>query len=134
MSVVTENRTESKSTDNLSIRYLGAALAFTSQAIHLWILPEAFVVTLLPGLFFLFVGISQGLLGVSLLFGPGRWAVRLGIFLNLLIVTIWIIIRIVSLPALTGSAQSTVGLPGIGATIAEIALVAFLLRLRLTNN
>lgn len=113
--------------------YLAAVLAFTSQAIHLWILPEAFSVTLLPGLLFLVVGISQGLLGVSLLFGPGRWALRLGVLLNLLIVTIWIITRVVSLPALTGSAQSTVGLLGIGAVVTEIALVAALTKLSFSN-
>jgi hypothetical protein len=53
--------------------------------------------------------------------------------LNLLIVTIWIITRVVSLPALTGSAQSTVGLLGIGAVVTEIALVAALTKLSFSN-
>lgn len=133
MSVLNQGRTEAVSTRNTMVCYLAAVLAFTSQAIHLWILPEAFSVTLLPGLLFLVVGISQGLLGVSLLFGPGRWALRLGVLLNLLIVTIWIITRVVSLPALTGSAQSTVGLLGIGAVVTEIALVAALTKLSFSN-
>lgn len=134
MSVVDKGRNESGWAGNATVRYTGAVLAFTSQAIHLWILPETFVVTLLPGLFFLFVGISQGLLGVSLLFGPGRWALRWGILLNLLLVAIWIITRIVSLPALTGSAQSNLGLSGIGAMVAEIALVALILKLLTTKK
>lgn len=134
MSVVNESRNESVSTGNTTVRYLAAALAFTSQAVHLWILPEAFVVTLLPGLFFLFVGISQGLLGVSLLFGPGRWALHLGILLNLLVVAVWVITRIISLPALTGSVQSHVGLAGIVATVAEIVLGVLILRMVLEKK
>ena len=129
MSVVNEGRTESASTEDTTVRYLAAVLAFTSQAIHLSILPETFVVTLLPGFFFLFVGVAQGLLGVSLLLGSGRWTPRLGIPFNLLIVALWIITRVVSLPAITGSAQSSVGLLGIGATVAEVTLVVLLLRL-----
>lgn len=134
MSVVNKSRNESAWTGNATIRYFGAALAFTSQAIHLWILPEAFVVTLLPGLFFLFVGISQGLLGVSLLLGPGRWALRLGILLNLLVVAIWVITRIVSLPALTGVAQTNIGLLGIVAMVSEIGLVVIILKLLTTKK
>jgi len=129
MSVVDKSPVESVSTENTTVRYLAATLAFTSQVIHLWILPETFVVTLLPGLFFLFVGIAQGLLGVSLLFGSSRWTLRLGILFNLLIVALWIITRVVSLPVITGLAQSPVGLLGIGATVAEITLVVLLLKL-----
>ncbi len=114
---------------NTTICYLAAVLAFTSQAIHLWILPETFVLTLVPGLFFLFVGIGQGLLGVSLLFGPSRWALRLGIPLNSFIVAIWIITRIESLPALTGAANLTIGTLSIVATVAETALVLLLIKL-----
>jgi hypothetical protein len=133
MSVVDKSPTESVSTENTTVRYLAATLAFTSQVIHLWILPETFVVTLLPGLFFLFVGIVQGLLGISLLFGSSRWTLHLGIPFNLLIVALWIITRVVSLPVITGVAQSPVGLLGIGATVAEITLVVLLLKL-LTNK
>jgi len=129
MSVVNQPRDESVSSGNTLIGYLAAVLAFTSQAIHLWILPEAFVVTLLPGLLLLFGGIAQGLLGVSLLFGPSQWSLRLGILLNFLIVAAWIITRIVSLPALTGSAQSDISLPGIGAMATGIILLTLMLNL-----
>ncbi|WP_337652942.1 hypothetical protein [Halomontanus rarus] len=129
MSVVIERHDESAWTGDATSRYFAAALAFTSQAIHLWILPDTFVVTLLPGLFFFLVAIGQGLLGVSLLFGPGRWTLRLGISFNLLVVALWTITRFVSLPALTGSAQLNVGMLGIVSTVAEIALVMSLLKL-----
>ncbi|WP_267643909.1 hypothetical protein [Haloarchaeobius amylolyticus] len=130
MGIVNRNRhDQSASAKITTVRYLAAGLAFTSQAIHLWILPEAFVVTLLPGLFFLFVGMSQGLLGVSLLFRPGKWTLGIGILLNALIVTVWITTRIVSLPAITGSAQLNIDLAGIGAAVAEIILVLLLLKL-----
>jgi hypothetical protein len=69
-----------------ALRYLAATLAFASELIHLWVLPGQFVVAMLPGLFFLLVATSQGLLAVSLVFGPGRWRLRFGILLNLFIV------------------------------------------------
>lgn len=129
MSVLNQTHEKSAWAGNTTICYLAAALAFTSQAIHLWILPETFVLTLLPGLFFLLVGIGQGLLGVSLLFGPGRWALWLGIPLNLFVIVVWIITRIVSLPALTASAYLTIDILGIVATVAEAALILLLLKL-----
>lgn len=118
------------SSTRAAVRYVAAALAFAVLAIHLWIVPETFVATLLPGLFFLLVGMGQGLLGVSLLFGPGRWALRLGIALNLLVVAVWGISRIVSLPEVTGIAQPSVGLLDATATVLETILVIALLRLR----
>jgi len=129
MSILKESHEGPLWPGNTTICYLAAVLAFTSQAIHLWILPETFVLTVVPGLFFLLVGIGQGLLGVSLLFGPSRWALRLGILLNFLVVAIWIITRIVSLPALTGSANLTIGTLGIVATLTETALILFLIKL-----
>ncbi len=65
-----------------SLCYWAAGLAFASELIHLWVLPGEFVVSPLRGLFFVLVAACQGLLGVSLSFSPGRWAVRFGIMLN----------------------------------------------------
>ncbi|WP_226007982.1 hypothetical protein [Natrinema salinisoli] len=129
MSIVRASSSKSLRTGNTPIRFTGAALALMSQVIHLWILPGEFVVTLVPGLFFLVVGISQGLLGISLLFGSRKWALRLGVMLNLLIVTVWGITRIISLPAITGSAQFNIGVLGIGSVAVEIALIVILLKL-----
>jgi hypothetical protein len=61
---------------------VAAALAFASQLAHLWILPEEFSARPLVGTFVFLAAVFQGLLAASLLFGPGRWAVRLGILLN----------------------------------------------------
>ncbi|WP_267643492.1 hypothetical protein [Haloarchaeobius amylolyticus] len=129
MSVLERESNELGSSGDVALRYFGAVLAFISQAIHLWILPEAFVVTLLPGLFFLFVGIFQGVLAVRLLFRPGRWTLRLGISFNLLLTAIWVVTRFVSLPALTGSAQTKVGLLGAMAMVAQIALMVSIILL-----
>jgi hypothetical protein len=60
-----------------TLRYAAAALAFASELIHLWVVPGQLVAAMLPGVFFLLVAVGQGLLGASLLFGPGRWALRL---------------------------------------------------------
>ena len=129
MTAVTERTESRKATGNATVRYLAAVLAFASQAVHLWILPDAVVITLLPGAFFLAVAVGQGLLGVSLLFGPGRWALRLGIALNSLVVAVWLVTRVLPLPELTGIANPSIGILGIAVTIAEAALVLLLLRL-----
>ena len=110
--------------------YLAAALAFISQISHLWMLPEAFVITLLPGVFFFTVAVGQGLLGVRLLFDLGRWTRRLGIVVNVLLPLIWILTRIVPLAPLTGSTRLPVEPLGIIATVAEFTLVGLLLRVR----
>ncbi len=58
--------------------------------IHLWVLPGQLVVAMLPGIFFLLVAMGQGLLAVSLLFGPARRTLRFGILLNLFVVFVWV--------------------------------------------
>src|SRR3712207_9163924 len=78
------------------LRYPAAGLAFVSELIHLWVVPGQFVVAMLPGIFFLLVASCQGLLAVSLLFGPGRWTLRLGILLNLFVIFVWAFTRVVS--------------------------------------
>jgi hypothetical protein len=112
--------------EGVALRYAAAGLAVVSQAIHLWIIPEKLVFALLPGLFFLLVAIGQGLLTVSLLFGPGKWALRLGILLNLSVVSVWGVTRLVSLPNVTGTVHLSVGMMDLIATTAEILLIPLL--------
>ena len=92
--------------------YPAATLAFVSELIHLWVLPGQFVASMLPGAFFLLVAIGQGLLGMSLLFGPGRWALRFGI------------------PQLFAPIRMPVGGLDLAATAVEVALVILLVRLK----
>ena len=106
-----------------------AALAFASQLLHLWVLPEAFVARPLTGSFILLAAVGQGLLGASLLFGPGRWAVRLGLLLNATIVLAWTATRVAGFPALFGFARLPVEPVDLVATVIEIALLVLLLRI-----
>jgi hypothetical protein len=106
-----------------------AALAFASQLIHLWVLPEAFVARPLTGSFVLLAAVGQGLLAVSLLFGPGRWAVRFGLLLNATIVLAWTATRVAGFPALFGFARLPVEPMGLMATVIEIALLVLLLKI-----
>ena len=106
-----------------------AALAFASQLLHLWVLPEAFVARPLTGSFILLAAVGQGLLGASLLFGPGRWAVRLGLLLNATIVLAWTATRVAGFPALFGFARLPVEPVGLVATLIEIALLVLLLKI-----
>jgi hypothetical protein len=113
-----------------ALRYPAAGLALISELIHLWVLPGQFVVAMLPGLFFLLVAISQGVLAVNLLFDPGRWTLRFGILLNLFVVFVWAFTRVVSVPELFAPVRLPVGGLDLVATAAEVALVILLMRLR----
>ena len=97
---------------------------------HVWVLPSQLVIAMLPGLFFFLVAISQGLLAVSLLFGPGRWTLRLGILLNLFVIFVWAFTRVVSVPELFAPVRLPMGGLDLVATAAEVALVILLVRLR----
>src|SRR3712207_6528691 len=113
-----------------ALRYPAAGLALVSELIHLWVLPGQLVVAMLPGLFFLFVAMSQGLLAVSLLFGAGRWTLRFGILFNLFVVFVWSFTRVVSVPELFAPVRLPVGGLDLAATAAEVALMILLVRLR----
>jgi hypothetical protein len=113
-----------------TLRYPAAALAFTSELVHLWVLSGEFAAAMFPGIFFLLVAIGQGLLGASLLFGPGRWTLRFGILLNLFVVSVWVLTRLVSVPALFAPVRLPVEGLGAVATATEVALLVLLIRLR----
>jgi hypothetical protein len=113
----------------VTLRYLAAALSFLAQLIHLWVLPEHYLMWNTAGYLFLFVAACQGVLGVSLLFGPGRWTLRLGISLNLFVVFVWAFTRIVGIPSWIAFMQEPVGVLDLAATTAEVALVVLLVKL-----
>jgi hypothetical protein len=110
--------------------YVAAALSFLAYGIHLWVLSEQYLEWNTAGYFFLFVAACQGALGVSLLFGPGRWTLRLGILLNLLVVFVWAFTRTVGIPAWIAFMREPVGALDLTATAAEVVLVILLVNLR----
>lgn len=112
-----------------TLQYMAAACAFLSQAIHLWVLPGELVLSILSGLFFFTVAVGQGLLGVSLLFHPGKWAYRLGILLNSIIVLTLVAMHMISLPNITGAHQHSLGLLEVTAAFSEILLIFLLVKL-----
>ena len=108
---------------------VAAALAFASQLAHLWILPGEFSARPLVGTFVFLAAVFQGLLAASLLFGPSRWAVRLGILLNATLVFVWIVTRFWGFPAAVGFARLPLEPLGLAATVAEVALMVLLVRI-----
>jgi hypothetical protein len=88
------------------------------------------VAAMLPGVFFLLVAVGQGLLGASLLSGPGRWALRFGILLNVFVIFVWLFTRVVSVPELFEPLRLPVEGLGAVATAVEVALVVLLVGLR----
>ena len=85
---------------------------------------------MLPGVFFFLVAACQGLLGASLLFEPGRWALRFGILVNLFVIFVWAITRVVSVPELFEPLRLPVAGLGAVATVAEAALLILLFEVR----
>src|SRR5918993_3080326 len=113
-----------------ALRYPAAGLALVSELIHLWVLPGQFVVAMLPGIFFLLVAMSQGLLAASLLFGPGRWTLRFGILLNLFVVLVWMLTRLVRVPELFEPIRLPADALDLAATVVEVLLLVLLVMLR----
>ena len=113
-----------------ALRYSAAGLALVSELIHLWVLPGQFVVAMLPGIFFLLVAMSQGLLAASLLFGPGRWTLRFGILLNLFVVLVWMLTRLVRVPELFEPIRLPADALDLAATVVEVLLLVLLVMLR----
>jgi hypothetical protein len=95
----------------------------------LWALPGEFAARPLTGSFVFLAAVSQGLLAASILFGPGKWAVRFGLLLNATIVLAWIATRVAGFPALFGFARLPVEPVGLVATVIEIALLVLLLKI-----
>jgi hypothetical protein len=117
-----------------TLRYAAAALAFVSQLAYLWSLPGEFVIRPLVGAFVLLAAIFQGLLAVSLFFGPGRWMLRFGILLNATIAFVWVMTRFWGFPAAVGFARLPVEPLGLVTTAVEVALIVLLVRLRKNQN
>jgi hypothetical protein len=108
---------------------VAAALAFASQLVHLWILPGVFAARPLVGALVFLAAVCEGLLIASLLLVPGRWAVRLGILLNAIIVFVWIVTRFWGFPAAVGFVRLPVEPLGLAATVAEVTLIVLLARI-----
>jgi hypothetical protein len=113
---------------------VAAALAFASQLLLLWVLPQEFATRPLTGSFVLLAAVCQGMLAARLLLGPARWAVRLGILLNATVVFVWIVTRFWGFPAAVGFMRLPMEPLGLAATAGELALVVLLVRLRKNQN
>ena len=72
------------------LRYVGASLCFLSELIHLWLLPQQYEIFFVYGLIFFVIAMAQGVIGASLLFEPGRRLLSFGLWVNALIVVLYI--------------------------------------------
>jgi hypothetical protein len=113
---------------------VAAALAFASQLLLLWVLPQEFATRPLTGSFVLLAAVCQGMLAARLLLGPARWAVRLGILLNATVVFVWIVTRFWGFPAAVGFMRLPMEPLGLAAPAGELALIVLLVRLRKNQN
>jgi hypothetical protein len=118
------------------LRYVGASLCFLSELIHLWLLPqqyETFFIALFYlnyGLMFLFIAMAQGVIGASLLFEPGHRLLSFGLWVNALIVVLYIFTHTIGVLVGLAFLPLPIDAWGVGATLAESAAVVILLLLR----
>jgi hypothetical protein len=110
--------------------YIGAGLCFLSELIHLCLLPQQYEIFLTYGLIFLFIAMAQGIIGANLLFEPGRRLVSFGLWVNALIVVLYIFTHTIGVVVGLAFLPLPIDAWGIGATIAESVVVVILLLLR----
>jgi len=108
------------------LRYVAAGLAFASELIHLWQVPDEFITWPLRGIFFLLVSIGLGALSVNLLFDPRRWTIRLGVALNAYIIAVWTFTRLVGVPNWISFDQQPVNAQGVVAMAISAVLIGTL--------
>src|SRR5207237_9321739 len=70
--------------------YVGAGVCFLSHLIHLYLLPQQYEIFFVYGLIFLVIAMAQGVIGASLLFEPGRRLLSFGLWVNALIVVLYV--------------------------------------------
>ena len=116
--------------------YVGAGLCFLSELIHLWLLPQQYEIYFVAlfhlnyGLMFLFIAMAQGVIGASLLFEPGRRLLSFGLWVNALIVVLYIFTHTIGVLIGLAFLPLPIDAWGVGATLAESATVVILLLLR----
>jgi hypothetical protein len=111
------------------LRYAAAALAFVAELIHLWAVTQEFAVFPTRGLPLIPIAACQGVLAMSLLFGPSRWMLGFGVLFNLLVASLWAFTRIVGVPSGEVFVRLPVGVADLAVTVVEIVLVVLLVEL-----
>lgn len=110
--------------------YAAAALSLAAAMIHLWAVPEHFLMWLGYGTFFIIAALVQGLYAVVLLRCPGRGLLLAGIGANLSIVVLYVLTRTAGIPfgPHAGKVEDA-GQLDMAATAAEFGLVFALVTL-----
>lgn len=111
-------------------RYRAAGLCFLSELIHLWLLPGQYEVFVGYGIIFLLIAMTQGFIGVSLLFEPRRRLITFGLWINGLTAFLYIFTH--TFGVLVGEALLPLSVDAFGvvATVAEVLVVGFLFMMR----
>jgi hypothetical protein len=110
--------------------YVGAGLCFLSELIHLYLLPQQYEIFFVYGLIFLVIAMTQGVIGASLLFEPGRRLLFFGLWVNALIVVLYIFTHTIGVLVGFVFFPLPIDAWGVGATMAESVAVVILLFLR----
>lgn len=110
---------------------LGAALCFSSELIHLWLLPGQYEVYLGYGIIFFLIAMAQGIIGAHLLFEQRRHLLAFGLWVNALIVVLYSFTHTIGVLVGLAFLPLSIDAWGITATIAEVGAIivlSFLLR------
>ena len=108
--------------------YIASGMCFLSELIHLRLLPEQYEAFIGNGIIFLLIAMVQGIIGANLLCEPRRRLLTFGLWVNLLIILLYVFTHTIGVPVGLAFLLQPIDLWGIGATIAGtiVAILLFL--------
>jgi hypothetical protein len=112
------------------LRSIAAGMCFLSELIHLWLLPEQYGTFIGYGIVFLLIAMAQGYIGAHLLFEPRRRLLTFGLWVNALIVVLYIFTHTIGVPVGLAFLPLPIDIWGVGAAIVSLVAVILLLLLR----
>lgn len=108
------------------IRSVGAVACFASELIHLWLLPEQYEVFVGYGLIFLLIAMAQGGIGANLVFAPRRRLLTFGLWVNGLLVVLYLFTHTVGVLVAEAFLPLPVDPFGVAATLCEMLVIGML--------
>jgi hypothetical protein len=110
--------------------YMGAGCCFSSELIHLCLLPGQYETYLGYGIIFLLIAMTQGTIGAHLLFEPNHRLLTFGLWANALVVVLYCFTHTIGVPVGLAFLPLSIDAWGITATIAEIGAIILLVFLQ----
>jgi len=110
-------------------RAIAVATLFGAQVLHSFVMDDHFREWIPAGVFFLAIGMAEGIAGAGLVLYPSRRIARAAVWLSIATVSLWLVSRTIGLPFGPFFAPEAVGRADATATLFEVATAVALLPL-----